>query len=87
MTLEQLEAYRYHIRHPTEQGFADTAEVERFVSSIPKEYDMERKMISAYYIKGLTWREVSAAFFPNDENNCRMRSSRCLIKLGVKVPK
>lgn len=87
MTLDQLRAYRYHIRHPTEQGYADMAEVERFVNSIPKEYDMERKMISGYYIKGLTWREVSAAFYPNDEDNCRTKSKRCLIKLGVIFPK
>ncbi len=81
MTLEQLEAYRYNIRHPTEQGFADTAEVEDFVKSIPDDY--VRKMISARYIDGLTWSEVSAACYPNSPDGCRMIVRRYLGTLGI----
>ena len=81
ITLDQLESYRYHIRHPTAEGFADTAEVEHFVNSLPDSY--VRKMISARYIDGLTWREVSSAFYPNSEDGCRMIVRRYLESLGI----
>lgn len=76
MTLEQLEAYRYNIRHPTEQGFEDAAEVEHFVNAIPDSF--VRKMISARYIDGLTWSEIAAACYPNSEDSCRMIVRRYL---------
>ena len=81
MTLEQLEAYRYHIRHPTEHGPADKTEVERFVSGIADAY--VRRMISARYIDGLTWSEIAAACYPNSEDSCRMIVRRYLQSVGI----
>ena len=85
MTLDQLRAYRYHIRHPTEQGFADMAEVERFVKAIPNDYI--RPMVSAYYIDGLTWSEVCAYCCPRLlPDHCRVYVNRYLISIGVEPP-
>ena len=82
MTFEQLRAYRYHIRHPTEQGFADMAEVERFVKAIPNDYI--RPMISAYYIDGLTWSEVCTFCCPYLlPDCCRRIVKRYLESLGI----
>lgn len=82
MTLDRLKAYRYHIRHPTEQGFEDMTEVKRFVSEIPDEYI--RKMISAYYIDGLTWSEVCTFCCPYLlPDCCRIIVRRYLKTLGV----
>ena len=81
MTLDQLEAYRYNIRHPTESSPADKAEVERFVNEIPDAY--VRRMISARYIDGLTWSEIAAACYPNSEDGCRMIVKRYLESLGI----
>lgn len=82
MTLEQLRAYRYHIRHPTAEGFADMAAVEHFVRGIPDEYI--RKMISAYYLDGLTWSEVCTFCCPYLlPDCCRIIVKRYLKTLGV----
>lgn len=83
MTLEQLRAYRYHIRHPTAEGFADAAEVERFVETIPDDY--VRPMVSARYIDGLTWSEVCAYCCPHMlPDGCRTYVTRYLNSLGVR---
>ena len=82
MTLEQLRACRFHIRHPTKQGFEDMAAVKHFVSEIPDEYI--RKMISAYYLSGLTWSEVCAFCCPYLlPDCCRIIVRRYLRTLGV----
>ncbi len=82
MTLEQLEAYRYNIRHPTESSPADKAEVERFVNEIPDAY--ARRMISARYIEGLTWSEVCTFCCPYLlPDCCRMIVRRYLKSLGI----
>lgn len=80
MTLAQLNTYRYSIRHILEET-VNANEVECFVNAIPDEY--MRKMISARYIKGLTWREIADAFAPNSEDSCRMAVKRYLHSLGV----
>ena len=81
MTLEQLEAYRYNIRHPTESGSADKTEVEHFVNAISDSF--VRKMISARYIDGLTWSEIAAACYPNSADGCRMIVRRYLESAGI----
>lgn len=81
MTLDQLRACRFYVRHPTAEGFGDMAGVRHFVNAIPDEYI--RKMVAAYYLSGLTWREVSAQFYPNSAAGCRMMVTRYLKTLGV----
>ena len=80
MTLDQLKSYRHDHRSVSEL-MAEVSETERFVRSIPDEY--MRKMISARYIKGLTWREISTTFYPNSEDNCRKMVQRYLHQIGV----
>lgn len=80
MTLEQLNTYRYSIRHILEET-VNANEVECFVNAIPNEY--MRKMISARYIDGLTWSEIAAAFYPNSEDSCRKMVQRYLRQIGV----
>lgn len=80
MTLNQLKSYRHDHRSVSEL-MAEVSETECFVRSIPDEY--MRKMISARYIKGLTWREIADAFAPNSEDSCRMAVKRYLHSLGV----
>lgn len=81
MTFEQLNTYRYSMRHILEET-VNASEVECFVNSIPDAY--MRKMISARYIDGLTWSEIAAAFYPNSEENCRKMVKRYLHQIGVK---
>lgn len=82
MKIEQLRDYRYHIRHPTAKGYTDMAAVENFVKAIPDEYI--RKMISAYYLDGLTWSEVCTFCCPYLlPDCCRIIVRRYLKTLGV----
>lgn len=80
MTVKQLNSYRYSLRQITEQS-ANISEIRSFVNSVPDDY--MRKMISARYIDGLTWREIADAFAPNNEDSCRMAVKRYLHGLGV----
>lgn len=80
MTLERLKNYRHSQRRIVEE-ITNVKEIELFVSTIPDDY--MRKMISARYIKGLTWREIADAFAPNSEDSCRMAVKRYLHSLGV----
>lgn len=80
MTLERLKNYRHSQRRIVEE-ITNVKEIELFVSTIPDDY--MRKMISARYIKGLTWREISTAFYPNSEDNCRKMVQRYLRQIGV----
>ena len=80
MTLRQLKSY-IHDRRTAAELTAEVSETERFVRSIPD--DFMRKMISARYIDGLTWSEVADAFYPNNEDSCRMAVKRYLQGLGV----
>ena len=82
MRLEELKNYRYHLRHPTPEGFADAAEVEHFVKTIPDDY--VRPMVSARYIDGLTWSEVCTFCCPYLlPDCCRMIVRRYLESIGV----
>lgn len=82
MSSEQLENYRYIVRHcGNDAERAELREVEEFVAAIPDDY--VRRMVAARYIKGLTWSEIAACFYPNSADGCRMIVRRYLRSIGV----